>query len=92
SHAGRQPVRLAGKIFNDIDLATIDEILADGLHEYIDRLQERLNTLGEAIFETHVLYADLTPLSTLAAASSRSSAPLGAWHADLDIQIQQQQQ
>ena len=93
SITARQPARLSARIFNDIDLATIDEILDVGVHDYIDHLQTRFNALGEAIFETHVLYADRTPLSANAASSlSRTSAPLGAWHADLDMQMQQQQQ
>jgi uncharacterized alpha-E superfamily protein len=90
--AARSPVRLAGRLFNDVDLATIDEILDNGLHTYIDQLQGRLNDVGEAIFQTHVLYADLTTLATPSAVLSRSDAPLGAWHTDQDMQVQQQQQ
>ncbi len=85
------PMRLAGRLFNDIDLALVDDIFAVGLHEYIDSLQARLNALGAAIFETHVLYADLTPVASKVT-NVRASAPLGAWHADRDMQMQQQQQ
>ncbi|MBX7209357.1 MAG: alpha-E domain-containing protein [Verrucomicrobiaceae bacterium] len=84
------PRRLATRLFNDVDLATVDEIIDAGLHGYIDRLQARLNDIGAAIFETHVLYADLTPVSLLSPVPC-TVAPLGAWHGDLDMQIQQQQ-
>lgn len=84
------PQRLAARLYNDVDLAMIDEIIGSGLHDYIDRLQARLNAVGDAIFQTHVLYADLAPVAP--AAPSRMQVPLGAWHNDLDLQVQQQQQ
>ncbi len=86
------PKRLAARLFNDVDLATVDEIFAAGLHDYIDHLQSRLNGVGAAIFETHVLYADLTPLSAAPPVLQTINAPIGAWHIDQDMQIQQQQQ
>lgn len=90
------PKRLATRLYNDVDLATVEEILDFGLHDYIDQLQARLNAVGAAVFETHVLYADLTPLSVTTPAVTptitQSAAPLGAWHTDLDVQVQQQQQ
>ncbi|MBL9117032.1 MAG: alpha-E domain-containing protein [Verrucomicrobiaceae bacterium] len=92
SPVARQPARMCTKLFNDVDFATIEEILEVGIHEYIDSLQARLNAIGEALFETHVLYADLTPVEDTAPAITRTVAPLGAWHSDQEIQIQQQQQ
>jgi uncharacterized alpha-E superfamily protein len=89
----RQPVRLAGRLAADLRYATVDEVLAAGLHDFIDDLQTRLNQIGESIFQTFVLYADLTPLK------DETSSPLsawqhGAWHAsgNEDQQMQQQQQ
>lgn len=87
--ANPDPIRSSGRLKAELDFATIDEILARGLHEYIDDLQSKLNVVGRSIFETYVLYADLTPVS---AQTPARSAPLGAWHADLDMQMQQQQQ
>jgi uncharacterized alpha-E superfamily protein len=86
------PLRLAGRLFNDVDLAVVDDILDAGLHEYIDHLQSRLNALGAAIFQTHVLYADPTQITAPAPTITHAAAPLGAWHTDLDMQMQQQQQ
>ena len=83
------PVRLSGQLRAALDYATIDEIIDAGLHEYIDQLQARLNVVGAAIFETHVLYADLTSAGT--PGSGQSAIPLGAWHASLDTEMQQQQ-
>ena len=83
------PVRLSGRLRADLDFGTLDEILSEGLHLYIDRLQGRLNDIGKAIFETYVLYADLTPLAGELPATVTQIA--GAWHSETDQQMQQQQ-
>lgn len=84
------PLRHVGRLRADLAYTTVEEVLATGLHEYIDDLQTRLNQIGEAIFQTFVLHADLTLLPE---ESVPESAP-GAYHAhaDEDAQIQQQQQ
>lgn len=41
----------AGRLGSRLIYATIEEIIQQGLHEYIDELQSQLNTLGEAIRE-----------------------------------------
>ncbi|WP_045210737.1 alpha-E domain-containing protein [Desulfonatronovibrio magnus] len=41
-----------GQICAGLSYHTIDEIFEQGLHEFIDDLQMRLNVLGKAIFET----------------------------------------
>jgi uncharacterized alpha-E superfamily protein len=85
-----QPVRLAGRLAADLRYATVDEILAAGLHSFIDDLQTRLNQIGESIFQSFVLYADLTPVEELPPPAWQP----GAWHApdSEDLQMQQQQQ
>ena len=92
-HDMSQPARLAGRLAADLRYATVDEVLAAGLHSFIDDLQTRLNQIGESIFETFVLYADLTPVDEQDLAPLQIVHP-GAWHAPAseDLQIQQQQQ
>ena len=82
------PIRASGRLRADLDFGTIGEILETGIHAYIDQLQSRLNQIGNAIFETFVLYADVTPV----ASSDLAVHNAGAWHFDLDAQAQQQQQ
>lgn len=41
-----------GRLRAEFDYMTMDEIIARGLHEFIDGLQTRLNDVGEAVFET----------------------------------------
>lgn len=83
------PVRACGLLRARLEFGTIDEILDHGVHEFIDDLQTKLNEIGKDIFETYVLYADLSPVGPTTAAPV---VPAGAWHPSLDINMQQQQQ
>jgi len=47
-----------GRLRAELDFTSIDEIVAVGMHEYLDNLQARLNTVGEAIFRT---FFDVNP-------------------------------
>jgi len=49
----RIPVeRSLGKLRSDLDYITIEEIIHQGLHEFLDDLQSRMNEVGETIFTT----------------------------------------
>lgn len=49
----RTPVeRVMGRLRADLDYITIEELIEVGLHEFLDRLQSRMNEVGEKIFET----------------------------------------
>ncbi|MDF1553369.1 MAG: alpha-E domain-containing protein [Deferrisomatales bacterium] len=41
-----------GRLRAEFDYAQVEEILEGGLHEFLDGLQTKLNTLGEAVFES----------------------------------------
>jgi uncharacterized alpha-E superfamily protein len=86
-----EPVRQSGRLRADLNYTNVTEILAVGLHDYIDELQTRLNDIGIAIFNTFVFYSDPTPSHPLPPAQLA-----GAWHASDDssavVQQQQQQQ
>ncbi len=88
-----KPARLAGRLAADLRYSTVDEILAAGLHDFIDDFQTRLNMIGTAVFETFVLYAENAPAAEDPLVPPASWQP-GAWHhaAELDVQTQQQQQ
>ncbi|WP_395750343.1 alpha-E domain-containing protein [Prosthecobacter sp.] len=85
------PLRHVGRLRADLAYTTVEEVLAAGLHEYIDDLQTRLNQIGEAIFQTFVLHAELSQIAE--ESPVETSAP-GAYHAHAseDVQVQQQQQ
>jgi uncharacterized alpha-E superfamily protein len=41
--------RLLGRLRSELDYANIDEIMARGLHQYVDALQSQLNDVGGSI-------------------------------------------
>lgn len=47
--------RHCGRLLAELMFSTADEILARGLHDYIDELQSKLNVIGEALFQTYIL-------------------------------------
>ncbi len=47
--------RHCGRLLAELMFSTADEILARGLHDYIDELQGKLNVIGEALFQTYIL-------------------------------------
>lgn len=83
----KSPVRAAGRLHADIAYITMPEVLNTGLHEYIDALQSKLNDIGQSIFETFVLYADILSPQQLT-----PGLPGGAWHQILENEAQMQQQ
>jgi uncharacterized alpha-E superfamily protein len=40
-----------GRLRSELDYGNIDEIIAGGIHEFIDAFQTRLNSVGDAIYE-----------------------------------------
>src|SRR5882672_7255925 len=50
-----------GQLCSDLAYANVDEIVARGLHEYLDDLQNRMNLLGTGIYET--LFAKRMPVA-----------------------------
>lgn len=44
--------RALGRLRTDLDYLTIDDIIDQGLHEFLDSLQSRMNDVGEKMFET----------------------------------------
>ena len=43
--------KLLGRLRAELEYTTIDEIVAGGMHEFIDRLQARLNEVGASIHD-----------------------------------------
>jgi uncharacterized alpha-E superfamily protein len=46
------PERLMGQLCSDFAFASIDDVVTNGLHEFIDDLQNKLNRVGSGIHET----------------------------------------
>lgn len=46
--------KLAGRLRSEIIYTTVDEIIKEGLHEFIDRIQVRLTEVNHAIYEQYL--------------------------------------
>lgn len=44
--------RRLGRLRSDLDYANIDEIISQGLHEFLDDFQIKLNNVGDAVYDT----------------------------------------
>jgi uncharacterized alpha-E superfamily protein len=49
--------RLAGRLVAELQFSTIEEVFEAGLHDYLDKLQLKLNAIGEALFNTYISHA-----------------------------------
>ena len=71
----RHPVeRLFGELCSELAYARVEAIIAAGLHEYLDRLQTKINQIGTEISETFFA-ARGTPGVRKKARGRRSAAP-----------------
>lgn len=57
--------RRLGLLKSDLDYANIDEIIAEGLHQFIDGFQTRLNAVGEAIDDTYFSLYTAAPMDSI---------------------------
>ncbi len=45
--------RALGRLRSELDYLTIDDVIQQGLHEFVDHLQEQLNGVGEKFYQTY---------------------------------------
>jgi len=50
SHFSNEAERLSGQLCSDLHYETIEHIIKSGLHQYLDRIQARLNEIGQAMY------------------------------------------
>lgn len=48
---GNRAEQQLGRLRSELDFTSIDDVIAAGLHEFIDGVQDRLNRTGEAIYQ-----------------------------------------
>ena len=44
-----------GRLRSEFDFVRVEDIVYEGLHEFVDRFQQRLNLVGRAIFDTFLV-------------------------------------
>lgn len=59
--------RLSGRLLAELRFSTVEEIFAPGLHQYLDDLQAKLNTIGDGLFQAYIFL----PFQELEAAAER---------------------
>jgi len=52
--------KLAGRLVAELNYSALEDIKTVGMHKYMDELQIKLNTVGEAIFQTYLFSPPLT--------------------------------
>ena len=55
--------RLLGRLQANLAYSSIEDVMAEGLHEYIDKLQVSLNDVGESIQTGFFGYAPAQPVA-----------------------------
>ncbi len=55
------PEKLLGQLCSDLSFTTVDEIVKQGLHEYVDDLQTKMNQVSDGIFETFFAFKNPEP-------------------------------
>ena len=65
------PEKLLGQLCSDLAFAAVDEIVNQGLHEYLDELQTKLNGVGTGVVETFFALKNPAP----ARRTARATAP-----------------
>jgi uncharacterized alpha-E superfamily protein len=49
-----QAEKLCGRLLAELQFSTIDEVFETGLHQYLDLVQQKLNAIGEAVFQGYI--------------------------------------
>jgi len=77
-HCNHESERLLGRLQANLAYASIEDVMAEGLHEYIDKLQTSLNEIGGAIqtgFFGYEPAASVIPASVPTSVRSTPAAP-----------------
>jgi uncharacterized alpha-E superfamily protein len=56
SRRTRQINRLAGRLASAIDFGQVDEILAGGMHSYLDEIATQCASIHDALHQTYIAY------------------------------------
>ena len=60
---GNKAIKVTGKLRSELEFTDAAEIIASGLHEFMDTFQKRNNKIGEAIYETYFALKPVEPFN-----------------------------
>lgn len=75
----------SGRLLSSLSYGNLANVMKQGLHEYLDNMQDQINKIGDVLFETYVLMSDRLPIEVKDRETRSSISPQNLW------QIQQQQ-
>jgi uncharacterized alpha-E superfamily protein len=55
-HFTNQAEKLTGRLVAELNYSALEDIKTVGMHKYMDELQVKLNSIGEAIFQTYLFF------------------------------------
>ena len=55
-HFTNQAEKLTGRLVAELNYSALEDIKTVGMHKYMDELQIKLNSIGEAIFQTYLFF------------------------------------
>ena len=55
-HFTNQAEKLTGRLVAELNYSALEDIKTVGMHQYMDELQVKLNSIGEAIFKTYLFF------------------------------------
>lgn len=58
--------QLLGRLRAELDYLSVDEVIAQGVHEFVDEIQYKLNGVNDAIFETFFALTEMSRTQELA--------------------------
>jgi uncharacterized alpha-E superfamily protein len=54
--------KLSGRLLAEVQFSAIDDIFAEGFHDYLDLLQQRFNAIGDAVFAAYIFQPFACPM------------------------------
>jgi uncharacterized alpha-E superfamily protein len=51
---GNQAEKLCGRLLAELQFSSIEDIFETGLHKYLDLFQQKLNSIGDAVFNAYI--------------------------------------
>lgn len=54
SNYSNEAEKLAGKLLSDLTYTSVQDVIGQGMHEWLDHCQERLNEIGESTFQAYM--------------------------------------
>jgi uncharacterized alpha-E superfamily protein len=77
-HFTNQAEKLTGRIVAELNFSALEDIKTVGMHKYMDEIQIKLNTIGEAIFKTYLFSPPIAVPEPEAAPAAAEGAPAPA--------------